>query len=57
MKGSCIKMFSPEQVTALARMFKEVTDNYSDGVSGNQQSGASEYLGKLYIYVATRYYR
>ena len=57
MKGSYIKMFSPEQVTALAHMFKEVTDNCSDGVSGNQQSGASEYLGKLYVYVATRYYR
>ena len=38
-------MFSPEQITALARMFKEVTDNYSDGVSGKQQSGASDYLG------------
>ena len=32
-------MFSPEQVTALAHMFKEVIDNYSD------QNGASEYLG------------
>ena len=38
-------MFSLEQVTALARMFKEVTDNYSDGVSGNQQGVTSEYLG------------
>ena len=38
-KGPYIKMFSPEQVTALAHMFKEVIDNYSD------QNGASEYLG------------
>ena len=38
-KGPYIKMFSPEQVTALAYMFKEVIDNYSD------QNGASEYLG------------
>ena len=37
-KGPYIKMFSPEQVTALAHMFKEVIDNYSD------QNGASEYL-------------
>ena len=38
-KGPYIKKFSPEQVTSLAHMFKEVIDNYSD------QNGASEYLG------------
>ena len=45
-----IKMFSPEQVTALAHMFKGVIDTYSDGASGNQQSGASEYLDNDQLY-------
>ena len=40
-----MKMFSPEQVSALTHMFEKVIDNYSNSDLGNQQGDASECLG------------
>ena len=51
-----VKMFSSEQVTSLAHMFKKVIDTYSDDVSQNQQSEEVESMNIKVLILSSCYF-